>query len=320
MCDGRCGRRYVHRVGWQKGQDVIATGKESMALFTFTPEERRFQDARLQPVIADAWAAEGGVAWWRAQTEIADVHRQLAPRYRVEGTDAWIAYLGTVLAMAWEATGYFVPVDFWPFIPPPAAIDATGHTGFKVVHDTQRAQAKVFDPATVRANRHYGLLIGHLIVCPDPIHTAAEIPEPAYPWPFVIVLSAGATPRVERQEDIGHGQWKIAERIERRLFKNAQQARVYGASPAAVERQAKVARARQDAARVVCRLYDEGRQSGKASGAIIGNIIRHDDFIAACSVPGAEVGVTERTVRALHKEGRLARGEPLPRSGRPTKR
>jgi len=286
---------------------VIATGKDGMALFTFTPEERRYQDARLQTVIADAWAAESGVAWWRAQPEIADAHRQLAPRYRVEGTDAWIAYLETVLAMAWEATGYFVPVDFWPFIPPPAALDATGRTGFKVVHDTQRAQAKVFDPATVRANRHYGLLIGHLIVCPDPIHTAAEIPEPAYPWPFVIVLPTGATPRVERQEDISHGQWKIAERIERRLFKNAQQARVYGASTASQERQAKIAVARQEAARIVCQHYDELLAANPMSKDLIGVIVdkEYPDLMAACSVPDAEIGLNKRTVRALHREGRI---------------
>ena len=224
--------------------------------------------------------------------------------------------------MPWRGKqpGYFVPVDFWPIIPPPAALDATGRVGFKVVHDTQRAQAKVFDPATVRANRHYGLLIGHLIVCPDPIHTAAEIPEPAYPWPFVIVLPTQATPRVERQEDIGHEQWKIAERIERRLFKNAKQARVYGASPAAVERHSKVARARQAAALVVCRLYDEFAQSAHGPGDIIAAIKDHGDFTAARSVPGADLGVTERTVRALHKEGRLAQGQAPPRQGRPAKR
>jgi len=209
--------------------------------------------------------------------------------------------------------GYFVPVDFWPIIPPPAALDATGRVGFKVVHDTQRAQAKVFDPATVRANRHYGLLIGHLIVCPDPIHTAAEIPEPAYPWPFVIVLPTQATPRVERQEDIGHEQWKIAERIERRLFKNAKQARVYGASPAAVERHSKVARARQAAALVVCRLYDEFAQSAHGPGDIIAAIKDHGDFTAA------------RRRHRAHRTGATQRGAagagtspPAPRKARET--
>ncbi len=301
---------------------MIATGKDSMALFSFTPEERRYQDARLQPVIADAWAADGGVAWWRACPEIADAHRQLAPRYRVEGTDAWIAYLKTVLAMTWAATGYFVPIDFWPFILPPVPLDQTGHHNFRDLLNGQRLVTGVFSLDNLRANKQYALLLAHLICCPDPIHTAAEIPEPAYPWPFVIVLPTQATPRVERQEDIGHAQWQIAERIERRLFKTAKQARAYGVSTASQERQAKIAVARQEAAHIVCQHYDELLAANPISKDLIGVIVEKEypDLMAACSVPDAEIGLNKRTVRALHKEGRIAQGQKPRGSGRPTKR
>ncbi len=293
-----------------------------LSFFTFTDKERREQDGRLQPIIAAAWEKDGGVAWWRDLPEVKQQHRQWSSSYRVEGTQAWAEYVEIVLGMTWAATGYFVPIDFWPFIPPPIPLNQTGHRGFRDVLNGQRLVAGVFSLDNLRGNKHYALLLAHLIWCPDPIDDAAHLIAPPYPWPFLLKHDEVKTFRLERQEDIGHAQWQIAERIERRLFKNAQQARVYGTSTASQERQAKIVVARQEAARIVCQHYDELLAANPMSKDLIGVIVEKEypDLMAACRVPDAEIGLNKRTVRALHKEGRIAQGQKPRGSGRPTKR
>lgn len=293
--------------------------------FSFTPEERRYQDRRLQSVIANAWREEGGVVWWRSQPEVKEFHQQRARFYKVEGTHAWADYIEVVLAMTWAATGYFVPIDFWPFVPPPATLDRTGRLGFEVVLNTQREAAGVFSPDSLRANKHYALLLAHLIWCPDPIHDAANLIAPPYPWPVVLVKrDAAETFRLERQEDIDDSQWEVAERCERQLFREAKQTRAYGVSAAAAGRrqdmQEKMAHVNRATGRAITRAYDAFLASEKPPRDIIGAIMRDPAVEDAYSLDGVKIPLTPRKIRELHKADCLARGLTLPRPGRPSKR
>ncbi len=293
--------------------------------FTFTPEERSYQDRRLQSVIANAWREEGGVVWWRSQPEVKEFHQQRARFYKVEGTLAWADYIEIVLAMTWAASGYFVPVDFWPFVPPPAKLDRTGHLGFEIVLNTQREAAGVFSPDNLRANKHYALLLSHLIWCPDPIHDAANLIAPPYPWPVVLVKrDAAETVRLERQEDIGDSQWAIAERIERRLFRDAKQTHAYGVSASAAARRQdmheKMARVNRATGRAITHAYDAILSSENPPKDIIEELMRDPAIEDAYSLDGVKMPLTPRKIRKLHKEDCTVHGRPLPRPGRPSKR
>lgn len=319
MCDGRCGRRYVHYSG--KGTTMVAP---DLPVFFFTPAQRREQDGRLRSIIAAAWEKDGGVAWWRGLPEVQEQHRQWAASYRIDGTQAWAEYVEIVLAMTWAATGYFVPIDFWPFIPPPVPLNQTGHRGFRDVLNGQRLVAGVFSLDNLRANKHYALLLAHLIWCPDPIDDAAHLIAPPYPWPFLLKQDEVKTFRVERQEDIGDTQWKIAEQIERKLFRDAKQARAYGVSAASRERQKekqdRMAPVERAAGRAITRAYDDLLASGAAGKDIISAIMVDPTVQAACNVTGAEIPLTPRKIRDLHREDCKAHGLDLPKPGRPAKR
>ncbi len=295
-----------------------------LSFFTFMPEQRREQDGRLRSVIAAAWEKEGGVAWWRDLPEVKQQHRQWSSSYRAEGTQAWAEYVEIVLAMTWAATGYFVPIDFWPFIPPPVPLDRKGHIGFEVILNTQREVAGVFSPENLRANKHYFLLLAHLIWCPDPINDASHLIAPPYPWPFLLKQDEVKTFRLERQEDIGDTQWKIAEQIERKLFRDAKQARAYGVSAASRERQRekqdRMAPVERAAGRAITRAYDDLLASGTAGKDIISALMDDTTVQAACNVPEAKIPLTARKIRDLHREDCKAHGLALPKPGRPAKR
>jgi len=304
------GGGYVH-----PGGEGGVTGTSDLSFSPFTHAQRREQDRRLQPVIAAAWEQEGGPAWWRRVPEVKETHQRLAQSYRVEGTLAWADYIEIVLAMTWAASGYFVPVDFWPFVPPPAKLDRTGHLGFEIVLNTQREAAGVFSPDNLHANKHYGLLLAHLIWCPDHIDDAAQLMAPLYPWPFVLKRDEVGILRLERQEDIGDSQWPIAERIERRLFKDAKQVRVYGVSAASDARQEKMTRTRLDTGRVVDHLYDELR----GAPDIWGQVKKRLAQMGAWNVSKLGITDTEDNLRAVRNDYRASQGLPPAERGRPRK-
>jgi len=291
--------------------------------FTFTSDERAYQDRRLRSVISSAWEKEEGIAFWRNTPEIKCVHRQWARSYRVPGTEAWSRYREMVLAMAWSAADYFVPVDFWPHKPPYGALNQKQQETFRDMLNTQRKVAGVFSPENLRANKHYALLFAHLIWCPDPIQDAAHPIAPPYPWPFVVRIE-GRHKYIERQEDIADNQWEIAERIERKLFRDTKQARAYGVSAASLQRQKEaqdnMTPVRRAAGRAITHAYNAYRATGTAGKDIIGAIMDDPTVKAAFNVPGAKIRLTPRTIRALHKEDCLARGLDLSKRGRPPKR
>jgi len=276
-------------------EDGAATGQprgeprpaKRLLLFEFTPEERRDQDTRLQPVIDDAWADPAGVASWRKRPEIQRMHRRWARSYRIEGTEAWTEYVEMVLAMARSQAGDFAPVDFWPANPALAALDRDGEEGFTQVVETQRIVAGVFSFDHMRANKQYALLLAHLIWCPDDITDAGQIITPPYPWPCVLVRRDPAEPyRLERQEDIaGDIQWRLAETFEKDLFKEARQARplARGESLAAMAKAGERKDQRLRAGEVAYRLRERGFK--------VDAIADHPEFQDALTAPdGAMVG------------------------------
>lgn len=288
--------------------------------FTFTSDERAYQDRRLRSVISSAWEKEEGIAFWRNTPEIKCVHRQWARSYRVPGTEAWSRYREMVLAMAWSAADYFVPVDFWPDAPPRTFLDQSQRVIFEVILNTQREVAGVFSPDRLRSNKHYYLLLAHLIWCPAPITegNVADIIAP-YPWPFVIRHDEMNIPRMEPQEDLGPDMEVTAMRVHRDLQRDARQAaRTYDVSRAEVERRERVKQARLDAGRVANILYKEYERQGKDN--IIARIMKHDDFKKMCRRPGAEINITRRNVQLLRKEYLEAIEGYSPKRGRPTKK
>jgi len=313
------GGDYVH-----PGGEVGVTGTSDLSFFPFTHAQRREQDRRLQPVIAAAWEQEGGPAWWRRVPEVKETHQRLAQSYRVEGTQAWADYVELVLGMTWAATGYFAPVDFWPFVPPPVPLDQGGHTSFRDILNGQRLVASVFSLDNLRANKHYGLLLAHLIWCPDHIDDAAQLMAPLYPWPLVLKQDEVGILRLERQEDIGDSQWAIAERIERRLFRDAKQTHAYGVSASAAARRQdmheKMARVNRATGRAITHAYDAILSSENPPKDIIEELMRDPAIEDAYSLDGVKMPLTPRKIRKLHKEDCTVHGRPLPRPGRPSKR
>jgi len=288
----------------------------SAPAFTFTSDERAAQDARLHPIIAEIWKA-GGVTWWRNGPEFQALHQRWLTMFSADDVRVIPDYLNMVLALATTAAGPFVPVDLWPSVPRPAAVSLKGHLAFQVVTNTIREGAGVFTLGKLRRNKHYGLLVAHMLCWPEPIEDASQILEPGYPWPFIIKVDEEGTPRLERQEDIRGEQWDIAQRIETTLFEDARQADdlPYGASPTAVERRERVTRARLDAGRIVDRLYDE--EQGKPG--IIERIKERGEFVAVWSNLDPQLADTADNIRAVRKEYRRALGLPPVNRGRPRK-
>jgi len=284
--------------------------------FTFTSDERAAQDARLNPIIAELWKA-GGITWWRNGPEFQAAHQRWLTMFSAADLRVIPDYLNMVLAMATTAAGPFVPVDLWPSVPPPVKLSPEGRLAFQVITNTIREGAGVFTPGKLRRNKHYFLLMAHVLLWPEEIRAGSDIIDLCYPWPFVIVLDEERTPRLQRQEDIRGEGWDIAQRIETTLFEDARQADdlPYGASPTAVERRERVTRARLDAGRIVDRLYDE--EQGKPG--IIERIKERGEFVAVWSNLDPQLADTADNIRAVRKEYRRALGLPPVNRGRPRK-
>jgi len=292
----------------------------STPAFIFSGEERAAQDARLDPIIARLWEAdgEGTVRWWRGAPEFqAMTHQRWLPLFRAGITEVVPDYLNAVLAMAIAAAGPFVPVDLWPSVPRPINLDHRGQVAFQVAAIRMRDGVGVFTPGKLCRNKHYALLVAHAILWPDEIHAGADLLPDCYPWPFVIKLDEEGSPRLERQEDIRGEGWDLAQRIETALFAVARQADdlPYGASAASVERRERGTRARLDAGRIVDRLYDE--EQGKPG--IIERIKKHRDFKAVWSNPDLQLVGVDDNIRAVRNEYRRAQGLPPVNRGRPRK-
>lgn len=288
--------------------------------FTFTPEERAAQDRRLNPIIADLWKA-GGITCWRNGPEFQAAHQRWLTMFRAGNTDVIPDYLNTLLAMAIAAAGPFVPVDLWPSVPRPVELAPEGRVAFQVVTNRLREGVGVFTPGKLHRNKHYYLLVAHMLCWPEPIEDGHDIIDWAYPWPFVIVLDEERTPRLQRQEDIRGEGWDIAQRIETALFEEARQTDPlpYGASAAAVERHDRrhdrAIRARVNVGRVVDRLYDE--EQGKPG--IFERIRKRDEFVAVWSNPDLQLANTDDNIRAVRNDYRRAQGLPPVNRGRPRK-
>jgi len=280
--------------------------------FTFTSDERAAQDARLHPIIAELWKA-GGITWWRNGPEFQALHQRWLTMFSAADLRVIPDYLNMVVAIATTAAGPFVPVDLWPSVPPPVKLSPEGRLAFQVITNTMREGAGVFTSGKVRRNKHYALLIAHMLCWPEEIHTGADLLPDCYPWPFVIKIDEEGTPRLERQDDIRGEGWGIAQRIETALFDEARQADPlpYGTHPATESRRGERSDRRLLAGEVAYRLRQEG----------VGlKVIRtHPEFVAALSAPdGSIVGKPDtadgvwKIMNAYRQAHNLAR--PRPRS------
>ena len=283
--------------------------------FTFTSDERAAQDARLNPIIAELWKA-GGITWWRNGPEFQALHQRWLDMFRAADLRVIPDYLTMVLAMATTAAGPFVPVDLWPSVPPPVTLSPEERLAFQVITNTIREGAGVFTAGKVRRNKHYALLVAHMLCWPEEIREGSDIFDSCYPWPFVIKVDEEGTPRLERQEDIRGEQWDIAQRIETTLFEEARQADrlPHGASHTARGRRDMKAQRRLYAGEIANRLYDTMPPKTIAKHPAFKDALMADD--------GAAIGRIESDdgVRKLIRLYREAHNlPPLPR-GRPSKK
>jgi hypothetical protein len=286
-----------------------------LSFFTFTDKERAAQDSRLDPIIADLWKA-GGIPWWRNQPELRAAHEEWLTRTMAGDTSAMADCLNMVLAMAIAASAPFVPVDVWPSVPPPAKLDPKARLAFQVIANTIREGAGVFTPGKLRRNKHYALLVAHLLFWPEEIGKGADIFDLCYPWPFVIKIDEEGSARLERQEDIRDEGWAAAQRIEATLFEDARQIDrlPYGTSPAAIDRRGMKAKRRLYAGEIANRLYETNDPEA---------IAKHSAFKAALAADGGavvgKIGSGDRVLKLI-RQYREANNLPrLPR-GRPRKR
>ncbi len=282
--------------------------------FTFTSDERAAQDARLNPIIAELWKA-GGITWWRNGPEFQAAHQRWLTMFSAADLRVIPDYLNMVLAMATTAAGPFVPVDLWPSVPPPVKLSPEGHLAFQVITNTIREGAGVFTPGKLRRNKHYYLLVGHLLCWPEEIREGSDIIDPCYPWPFVIKIDEEGSPRLERQEDIRGEQWDIAQRIEMTLFEDARQVDrlPYGTSQTAKSRRDMKAERRLFAGEIANRLYETNGAEEIAENPAFTAALTADDGSVVGRI-GSGDGV-RKLIRLYRETNNLP---PLPR-GRPPK-
>lgn len=283
-------------------------------LFTFKDEERDAQDARLNPIIAELWKA-GGITWWRNGPEFQALHQRWLTMFSADDLRVIPDYLNMVLAMATTTAGPFVPVDLWPSVPPPVKLSPEGRLAFQVITNTIREGAGVFTPGKLRRNKHYHLLIAHMLCWPEEIREGSDIIDPCYPWPFVIKIDEEGSPRLERQEDIRGEQWDIAQRIEMTLFEDARQVDrlPYGTSQTAKSRRDMKAERRLFAGEIANRLYETNSAEEIAENPAFTAALTADDGSVVGRIKSGD-GV-RKLIRLYRETNNLP---PLPR-GRPPK-
>ncbi len=284
--------------------------------FTFTSDERAAQDARLNPIIAELWKA-GGITWWRNGPEFQAAHQRWLTMFRAADLRVIPDYLNMVLAMATTAAGPFVPVDLWPSVPPPVKLSPEGRLAFQVITNTIREGAGVFTPGKLRRNKHYYLLVGHVLCWPEEIREGSDIIDPCYPWPFVIKVDEEGSPRLERQEDIRGEQWDIAQRIEMTLFEDARQVDrlPYGTSQTAKTRRDIKVERRLLAGEIANRLYETMDPETIAKHPAFKTALTADDGSVVGRIDSGD-GVLKliRHYRGTHNLPPLPRGRPQKRS------
>jgi hypothetical protein len=238
----------------------------------------------------------------------------------VRGHNYFDEYTRLVLAIARAGDARpFIPVEFWPHVPPPYAYTVEAQTSLQAITNLARERVKLFTERKLLLNRHYALLVAHLLVSPDEIHHARDIPPP-YPWPFVVRLDPEDTPYLDVQPDIPEEQREgPAKRVAAALGGPFKQARALerGTTPAAVERRAQKRQAEVEVGKVGYELYPHHTLEG---------IVIHPRFmravakIAETTTTGKRPAVTKpSTVLRYINLYIAAEGlPPLPR-GRPRK-
>ncbi len=132
-------------------------------------------------------------------------------------------YEQLVIALACANDKPFIPVDVWPDKPKPVEMPPEAHRVFQAVIDILRREIHLFTPGKLRLNKHYALLLAHLLLSPDEIHHAHDI-SVCYPWPFILRLDDEGSAHLERQRDITTDQQLAANMVERALFASEKQA------------------------------------------------------------------------------------------------
>ncbi len=199
---------------------IPTRAKPTSLIASLTAQDRFEQDQRLNMVIPPLWQDETlldvrrGLQWAHAH-----IHRVTA----VDVGRGYDWYVNGVLGLAMPGDAPFIPVDMWPWEPPRYTYTREAYSASQIVINLLRKGVGLFTPSDLTLNKHYALLIAHILLCPDDIVTAETIPDP-YPWPFVIRRKAQGTPYVEVQVDAESGLRRAAARVEGALHKSLQQA------------------------------------------------------------------------------------------------
>ncbi len=201
------------------------------------PEVRADQDKRLDIHIKTVWRTKAFIALrendiWRP------IHQHLYQRVRGEalaiqrrsegGGPIHVPsmmgdYEQLVITLACANEKPFIPVDVWPSKPKPVEMPSEGHEVFQAAINVLRKEIGLFTPGKLRLNKHYNLLLAHLLLSPDEIHHAHDI-SVCYPWPFILRLDDEGSAHLERQRDITTSLQLAANKVERALFENEKQA------------------------------------------------------------------------------------------------
>jgi hypothetical protein len=231
-----------------------------------TDSEKAYQDARLQPHLDRGWSS-GLFDRWRAQEAVVLVHDRLKALMQQvacaqTAAEQWAAadryvreYEQLVLAIASAGDRRrLLPVDLWPYKPPRYEhTDETSLT-FPLFFNVLRDKLGLFTEDFLLVNRHYTIMLAHVVVHPARITQASDLPVP-YPWPFVIRVDQEETPALDRQHDLTTKQDKLADRIDRALRASPKQGgrATYGAQS---ERWSQRGRARYNAGAKAYRLTE----------------------------------------------------------------
>lgn len=289
----------------------------------FTEEERTYQDLRLNEIIAQLWSGadkgnEHSIKEWRDDPGVTYLRRSLFALPRDAAVSAYFGLVRAIVAANSERSIPFVPVDLpaalWPHDTQPVALFDASLTAFHIAGNILRDEAGVFTPGKLRVNKHYTLLIAHMLCWHKEIRDAKQIIR-AYPWPFVVRIDEEGTPRVDRQPDIRGDQWDLASRIERTLFDSIQQtgALAYGTHPTTMAKGKERADQRLVAGGVAYRL----RQDGVKGNAIC----KTKTFVDALTMSdGSVIGAPTKAsgVWRYIDDYRKANNLPPPKPGEPT--
>lgn len=296
---------------------ISAVTNPSPLLFALTTENRLEQDKHLQPLMDLFWCSE----WFLSlRRELNEQHASFRRAIEANVEQGILLYIEHITDMVMPADEMIVPVDVWPWIPPRYTDERKDYyEGFREVLDGVRMVLRgirddigLFTPGRWRLNRHYDLLLAHLLLWPDNLKRASQIPDP-YPWPFILRLDKENAAHLERQRDITTSLQLAADRVERALFEGEKQA-----PPLARRASRKTLQKRDQRKDDRLRLGDIGYHLNSGRFPIkYEAILEHSKFIEAQKAMKTKITSTGALSTAIHAYCK-ANNLPLPEQGRPS--